>query len=623
MAGTGDHLDAMLFTRCPDCETTFRITAEALRKARGQVRCGRCACVFDAYKDLREQRSATEQGGADADRHAADASADLRSSRDGKGEGGDGRDGRGVLESLVAEASRRAVESLDDDRGVGAGESIGPIEPSAGLESLEFREGPGDDPSSGADGELGGDEQAPVGDDPSADEGLDDDPNAHEGLDDDWLAAADSFIDESLATNEPETVSPSDAKSAGLAAAAPKRQARPPAPKAARAAKSSPAPAAAKSSASAAGAKPSRAPGAQAHRKSAQAHRKSAPAGETPIPATPAAEAPVDATAVAEAPVRGTPAAELSVGATPAAEVSVDATAVAEAPVGETPIAGAAVADSAGPIDNDVLDDYSVAAVLEQIETGSLMAEREADAEPTAGEPARVLTFSPPTPARGDSRRASKARRPEIRTSEAPSGAGDPAEGASAEELAASLEWPAFAEDTARANRGWLFAALGAFLLLGAQIGNHFRSDLAAVDGIGPLLRSLYAKIGIDLIPRWDLSQYEIVDWIATAEPNAKGRGTLRITARIRNKGPRAEPFPYVHLQLTDRWEKSVASRMFRPDEYLGREELASELMPAGKTARAEIEVLDPGPDAYGFELDVCMEQPNHALRCASDNVFR
>src|SRR5690606_41227460 len=45
----------MLFTRCPDCETTFRITAEALRKADGQVRCGRCARVFNAYNELRRR----------------------------------------------------------------------------------------------------------------------------------------------------------------------------------------------------------------------------------------------------------------------------------------------------------------------------------------------------------------------------------------------------------------------------------------------------------------------------------------------------------------------------------------------------------------------------------------
>ncbi len=45
----------MLFTRCPDCDTTFRVTDDALRKANGQVRCGRCSSVFNAYAERREE----------------------------------------------------------------------------------------------------------------------------------------------------------------------------------------------------------------------------------------------------------------------------------------------------------------------------------------------------------------------------------------------------------------------------------------------------------------------------------------------------------------------------------------------------------------------------------------
>ena len=41
----------MLFTRCPECTTTFRVSDEALQKANGQVRCGRCASVFNAVTE--------------------------------------------------------------------------------------------------------------------------------------------------------------------------------------------------------------------------------------------------------------------------------------------------------------------------------------------------------------------------------------------------------------------------------------------------------------------------------------------------------------------------------------------------------------------------------------------
>ncbi len=57
-----------MFTRCPACQTLFRITAEALRAAGGQVRCGRCGTQFDALQHLLEAAAiAEESGGGPAD----------------------------------------------------------------------------------------------------------------------------------------------------------------------------------------------------------------------------------------------------------------------------------------------------------------------------------------------------------------------------------------------------------------------------------------------------------------------------------------------------------------------------------------------------------------------------
>ena len=39
-------------TRCPQCQTIFRLTATQLKKAKGKVRCGSCAHVFDARNYL-------------------------------------------------------------------------------------------------------------------------------------------------------------------------------------------------------------------------------------------------------------------------------------------------------------------------------------------------------------------------------------------------------------------------------------------------------------------------------------------------------------------------------------------------------------------------------------------
>jgi predicted Zn finger-like uncharacterized protein len=44
-----------VYTQCPDCATVFRVTAEALRVAQGDVRCGVCSTTFNALENLSEQ----------------------------------------------------------------------------------------------------------------------------------------------------------------------------------------------------------------------------------------------------------------------------------------------------------------------------------------------------------------------------------------------------------------------------------------------------------------------------------------------------------------------------------------------------------------------------------------
>lgn len=42
-------------TRCPNCDTRFRVTPEQLKIRQGQVRCGQCRKVFDALESLEEE----------------------------------------------------------------------------------------------------------------------------------------------------------------------------------------------------------------------------------------------------------------------------------------------------------------------------------------------------------------------------------------------------------------------------------------------------------------------------------------------------------------------------------------------------------------------------------------
>jgi hypothetical protein len=161
-------------------------------------------------------------------------------------------------------------------------------------------------------------------------------------------------------------------------------------------------------------------------------------------------------------------------------------------------------------------------------------------------------------------------------------------------------------------------AALAALAL---QLVNHYRAELVKQPSVGSLVQSAYAALGVVVLPRWDVRQYQILDWVASAaEPSSGGIGSLRITARIKNLGPEYQPYPDVNLRLKDRWDAAVGGRVFAPAEYLAA--APRKLMAPGETARAQLELVDPGPDAYGFDLDVCVQIETHVLSCRNDKVF-
>lgn len=167
-------------------------------------------------------------------------------------------------------------------------------------------------------------------------------------------------------------------------------------------------------------------------------------------------------------------------------------------------------------------------------------------------------------------------------------------------------------------SRWWTAAAALAGLVLLLQVAHSF-SDVLATRV--PLVQNVYAALGLTLVPRWDLDRYEVLGAAAATSPGASGRANLVITARIRNRGTLAQPYPQVQLRLLDRWERTVGRRAFAPADY-GAATVASDAMLApGASVTAKLVVVDPGPDAAGFEIDVCVAGAT-GLRCDGDEVF-
>jgi hypothetical protein len=148
-----------------------------------------------------------------------------------------------------------------------------------------------------------------------------------------------------------------------------------------------------------------------------------------------------------------------------------------------------------------------------------------------------------------------------------------------------------------------------------AQAAHHFRDQLATNPLFREPLTAFYARLGEPLDPPGDLRAYELRQWGAAAEASG---GVLRVRASILNRTDRSQLHPLLRVTLEDRFGGRLGQREFEPREYLpGRKAPAGPLAARGR-ADADLSIADPGTDAVGFALDVCLRHRGR-LTCASD----
>jgi predicted Zn finger-like uncharacterized protein len=171
--------------------------------------------------------------------------------------------------------------------------------------------------------------------------------------------------------------------------------------------------------------------------------------------------------------------------------------------------------------------------------------------------------------------------------------------------------------DGDRLSTPWLIAAIAAGALLAMQVIHQNREWLATHAPLGGSLRALYSKIGAPVAPPANLSAYQLRQWGVTGDP--AGAGTLRVRASILNTAAQLEPYPLLRVTLANRFGGSIGTRDFEPSEYLGKP--TAKLLAPGERTDATLDILDPGKNAEGFEIDVCLRAPDRRVACANDKA--
>jgi predicted Zn finger-like uncharacterized protein len=161
----------------------------------------------------------------------------------------------------------------------------------------------------------------------------------------------------------------------------------------------------------------------------------------------------------------------------------------------------------------------------------------------------------------------------------------------------------------------WLVAVIASALLLIVQMVHQNREWLAAHTPLGAPLRALYSTIGAPVSAPANLTAYQLRQWGVTGDP--AGEGTLRVRASILNTAAQLEPYPLLRVTLANRFGGSIGTRDFEPFEYLGKPIV--KLLAPGERVDATMDILDPGKNAEGFEIDVCLRGADKKISCAND----
>jgi len=160
----------------------------------------------------------------------------------------------------------------------------------------------------------------------------------------------------------------------------------------------------------------------------------------------------------------------------------------------------------------------------------------------------------------------------------------------------------------------WVAGVAILALVLVLQVVHAGRNDIVRNEAFGPALAGAYDLLGLSVLAPTDISAYELRQWGAASDPREANRLMLR--ASIVNRASYAQPLPLLRLTLQDRFGATLGQRDIGPADYLPGSGAPGLLAP-GQRADALIRIVDPGSEAVGFELDICLPAQG-GVRCAN-----
>jgi predicted Zn finger-like uncharacterized protein len=141
---------------------------------------------------------------------------------------------------------------------------------------------------------------------------------------------------------------------------------------------------------------------------------------------------------------------------------------------------------------------------------------------------------------------------------------------------------------------------LALLVLAGQYVWYHF-DELARQDQYRPWFAAICPEVGCNLPSKVDINQIRSSNLVVRSHPEFSG--ALVVDAIIYNRATFAQPFPLLELRFADLSGQPIASRRFKPAEYLSGELAGGREMPPQTPIHISLDILDPGPRAVNYSL--------------------
>ncbi|MGV8918252.1 MAG: DUF3426 domain-containing protein [Pseudomonas sp.] len=146
-----------------------------------------------------------------------------------------------------------------------------------------------------------------------------------------------------------------------------------------------------------------------------------------------------------------------------------------------------------------------------------------------------------------------------------------------------------------------LLILLALAALAGQYVWYHF-DELARQDQYRPWFQELCPQIGCKVPSKVDINLLRSSNLVVRSHPEFKG--ALVVDAIIYNRASFSQPFPLLELRFADPNGQLIASRRFKPSEYLSGEMAGKSEMPPQTPIHIALDILDPGTKAVNYTLN-------------------